>query len=278
MQGSQLAALKSRRSRPVFGIQFCRASRLEIANAVCDTLPEIGSGANLLVTTNLHHVVILRRSPEFSQAYDNAFMATIDGAPVLAYAWLRGANPAARVTGSDLCPEIMQRLSPGRHRPFFVTSTIESAQKLRRWLVGRKFSDEEIGFFVPPYGFEGDGECGARLAESIRTLGTTHLFMGVGCPKSELWAHRHRFMLGDLYVFCFGAGLDFFAGTRPRAPSLFRKLGFEWMWRFLQEPKRLFRRYIIDSWGFFGAIADDVRFGGYRVAQHGRDDHPRGEY
>jgi N-acetylglucosaminyldiphosphoundecaprenol N-acetyl-beta-D-mannosaminyltransferase len=72
---------------------------------------------------------------------------------------------------------------------------------------------------------------------------------------------EHARELPDCYGFGFGAGLDYFAGTRRRAPRFMRKTGLEWLWRVGSEPRRLARRYFVTSWGFLAAIIGDLRNG-----------------
>jgi N-acetylglucosaminyldiphosphoundecaprenol N-acetyl-beta-D-mannosaminyltransferase len=249
-------------SRPVFGVKFSLSTQAEIAEIICSGTPEIGAGLKLFVTTNLDHVVKLRRNPQFAQAYSRAWKAVIDGSPILLYARLRGARVPERVTGADLFPEILDRLSPARHRPYFVASKPHSAAFIEKWLLDRGFLSGQFGIDVPPFGFDSDPVGSAELASKIRQVGTTHLFLGVGCPKSELWADRHRHDLGDLYAFCFGAALEFFSGTTRRAPRIFQTLCIEWMWRLMQEPARLSNRYLVNSWEFLPAICEDIRFDG----------------
>lgn len=249
-------------SRPVFGIRFSLATNDEIVRKICQGKIEARSGVKLLVTTNLYHVVTLRKNSRFRAAYDRAWMVTIDGAPVYLYARCRGAAVPERVTGADLFPHILGMLSPDMHRPFFVAAQQQTADRLKDRLIEQGFVPDQIGAVVPPFGFDSDVAYTARLAEKIRQHGTTHLFFGLGIPKSEIWIDQNRAMLGDLYAFAFGAGLEFFAGVTKRAPAIFRKCGMEWLWRVMQEPRRLFRRYFIESWPFFIAIADDIRFDG----------------
>jgi N-acetylglucosaminyldiphosphoundecaprenol N-acetyl-beta-D-mannosaminyltransferase len=116
---------------------------------------------------------------------------------------------------------------------------------------------------VPPFGFEADPAYGLALAERIRAHGTTLLVMGVGAPKSEIWVDRQGRALGNPVVFCVGDALTVAAGCLPRAPGLMQRLGLEWIFRFLQAPRRLFRRYFIKSWRFVGLAARD-RFPGRR--------------
>ena len=253
-------------SRPVFGMRFSTAGYDEILEATCGPQQELGSGVKMLVTANLDHVVSLWRNKVFRCAYSTAWLATIDGAPVLAYARLRGARVPGRVTGADLLPRLMDRLTPDNHRPYFVISRDESRDFIIQHLVNRGFGRDQVCFVVPQFGFEKDHQVCQALASSIREHGTTHLIFGVGSPKTELWIDAHREALGDLYAFGFGAALDFFAGTQRRAPRIFRRFGFEWLWRVACEPQRLSKRYFVDSWFFLLAIFDDLRFKGHLSA------------
>jgi N-acetylglucosaminyldiphosphoundecaprenol N-acetyl-beta-D-mannosaminyltransferase len=212
----------------------------------------------LLVTVNLDHVVTLARDAAFRDAYANAWLITADGMPVYLYARARGVNVPERVTGADLCPVLLDRLAPGTSRLFIMPSSAATAARIEEALLARGFAPEALRFVVPPFGFEDDPAAAAALAGDVATHRTTHLFLGLGAPKSEIWANRHRGMLGDCYVLAFGAGLDFYAGTKPRAPSALRRIGLEWVWRLASEPRRLARRYLVRSWWFLWLVLADI--------------------
>lgn len=252
------------RRKAVFGHKLSESYLQEITRRVAGEAVPSGQGLRLLVTMNLDHVVTLRRNKEFQAAYRSAWIVTADGTPVYLYARARGLRIPGRVTGADLFPEILEQLSAGLHRPFFVASSEETAAQIRAALKKKGFSMRDFDTVVPPSGFERDTTNSEAIAKRIRRLRTTHLFFGLGAPKSEIWMHQHREELGDIYGFAFGAGLDFFAGTAKRAPRIMQRSGLEWLWRFSQQPRRLFRRYFIDSWLFLSAIADDLR-GKYAV-------------
>lgn len=242
----------------IFGIKFAPLNMKEIlAVIVGDKIPQ-GENVRLLVTANLDHIVTLEKNLAFRRAYEDAWLVTADGMPVYLYAKFRGANIPERVTGADLFAMLMERLDPYLHRPFFVASSNEAGRYLLDWLVVRGFSSDVIGLDVPPFGFENDSTYSEDLARRIRSHNTTHLVFGVGAPKSEIWIHEHRASLGPCFAFGFGAGLDFFSGLQPRAPIWMRQIGAEWFWRLIHEPRRLFRRYIVNSWGFLSAIRNDL--------------------
>lgn len=247
---------QDRSSRPVFGIRFSPVTTRELVETIA-TAPA-NAGPRILVTANLDHVVQLGQNEDFRRAYRHAWVATADGMPVMMYAKLKRAGLPARVTGADLFRSVMPALCPDRHRCFFVASTAETAGRLVDYLLARGFKREAIAVEIPPFQFEYDEDFSRDLAHRIARHRTTHLFMGVGAPKSEIWTDRHRDLIGNCYVLNCGAALDFFVGTKKRAPLVVRRAGLEWLWRFGQEPQRLYRRYFVHSWRFLREVAKDL--------------------
>ena len=233
---------------PIFDVAFVCESPVDIASFVVTEPVPAGAGVRAIYTANLDHIVRLYDSPGLRRAYDNAWIATIDGWPIALVARLFRGIAAPRITGADFFGLLAGMLDPHRHRLFFVAASETTSASLLRKFVERGFERESLECIVPPVGFESDPAYARSLAARIREHSTTHLFFGVGSPKSEIWIDRHRLELGDLYAGCFGAGLEYFAGTKQRAPPTMRKLRMEWAWRVLCEPRRLFARY------FFGAF------------------------
>jgi len=242
----------------VFGIEFSPLTQSQLVSELAGgRIPE-GAGPRTVVTANLDHVAHLSNNADFRTAYKRAWAVTADGMPVFVYAKLRGAAGPARVPGSDLVAALLPALSPAADRIFFVVSNWQTGRKLQAFLVSRGFRRSQVRFEVPSFGFEGDAAFSDQLADRIRRHGTTHLVFGLGAPKSEVWIDRHRDRLGNCYGLCVGAGLDFFAGTKRRAPRWMRKSGIEWLWRLSQEPKRLWYRYTVHAWLFLAAVKDDL--------------------
>jgi N-acetylglucosaminyldiphosphoundecaprenol N-acetyl-beta-D-mannosaminyltransferase len=241
----------------VFGVRFSHLSKSNLVAVLLGRHVPPESGPKLIVTANVDHVVNLRRVTQFRDAYDFAWLIVADGAPIYAYARLRGVPLIERITGADLFLDLVTQFDQ-RHRPFFVASTEEAAQRTLRKLEAAGQCSERFAHVVPPFGFEDDEAYSDFLVQRIAKHNTTHLFMCVGSPKSEIWAWRNRAGLGDLYVLGVGAALEFFAGTLARAPPLLRRLGLEWSWRLVSEPRRLARRYSVGFWLFLVAIVNDL--------------------
>lgn len=215
--------------------------------------PPAGAQALPLFTLNVAHVASLRRSAAFRHAYRSAWRATVDGMPILVVSRLKRLG-LHRIAGADLVTALFSTRVADL-RPFFVAGSEATAQAIRERLVARGFADEDLAFVVPPFGFETDAAYSQALAARVKAHGTTHLLMGVGAPKSEIWVVAWRAQLGGCYALCVGAGLDFLAGTKARAPVVLRDTGLEWAWRLYSEPRRLARRYLVDAFAFLYIVA-----------------------
>jgi N-acetylglucosaminyldiphosphoundecaprenol N-acetyl-beta-D-mannosaminyltransferase len=254
-----ITAAELQAATPPFGIEFTTLSADEIVECLLNQPVQPGDEPRLLLTTNVDHIARLRNDAQFRAAYRASWLVTADGMPIYLYARLRQGRLKGRITGSDLIATLIDRFDPARHRPFFVCANLAVACMLQQRLLARGFDAAGAAFAAPPFGFEADPEYSAALAARVLRHSTTHLVLGVGAPKSETWAHRHRRELGSCYVLPVGAGLEYAVGLKHRAPPALRRCGFEWAWRVAQEPRRLFRRYAIESWPFLAAVWADAR-------------------
>jgi len=239
----------------MFGFEFSSLDLDSTASLILHHRREKREAMKLLVTANVDHVANIRRREALRSAYSRAWLRTADGFPVYLYGRLKGLAGVERVTGADLFAALWPAIATTGHRPFLVVPDHSTGDLL----AARSSAPGNVRYAVPAFGFEHDGALSSELLDEIRAHETTHLFMGVGSPKSEEWADAHRCRLEGVLVCCFGAGLEYVAGTRKRAPAALRRMGAEWLWRVTADPKRLFRRYFIDSRYFIGAVLDDVR-------------------
>ena len=245
-------------SRMVFGLSISPLIQEELVRELLAP-PSTTSGARLVVTVNLDHVVTLRTDARFRRAYADAWRITVDGAPVYLYARAAGLPLRERVTGSDLFAELVERWDPDEHRLFMLVCNDEAAVRMTQILAQRGFDEQSLTIEVPPFGFESDAAYSKALAARIKAKRSTHLIMGVGAPKSEIWAHEHLDQLGNPFILCVGAAVEFVTGLKTRSPIIMRRIGMEWLWRFGTEPRRLFHRYFVRSFGFVFAILADRR-------------------
>ncbi len=137
------------------------------------------------------------------------------------------------------------------------------AADVARWLAKHYPGVEVAGF---RHGYFAAGE-EAEVIEEIRDSGADLVLVAFGAPRQELWIRRNLSRLGAKVVIGVGGLLDFFSGRIPRAPRWVRKLGMEWCYRLCQEPKRLWRRYLVGNVVFLARLAM-VKLAAKRQALH----------
>jgi N-acetylglucosaminyldiphosphoundecaprenol N-acetyl-beta-D-mannosaminyltransferase len=190
-------------------------------------------------------------------AYDNAARIVCDGWPVQLYARLCGLR-IGRVTGCDITAELMGMAPyPSWQRLFFVVDSATTEQSVREWAARNAVVCEVT---VPPFGFDRDAGYCQRLAESVRRYGTTVLVMAVGAPRSEVFVDTYRGILPPCWALCVGQAVKVELGLVRRASAKWQSVGMEWLWRVLQEPSRLTKRYVQAAIGFgFAVVEDQIR-------------------
>ena len=109
-----------------------------------------------------------------------------------------------------------------------------------------------VGSYSPSYGFEKKQKENEAIYRMINESAATVVLVGVGCPKQEKWIDAHKQMMSGVKIWmALGATIDFEAGNVKRAPKIWQKMYMEWFYRFLQEPKRMYKRYFVDDPKFF---------------------------
>lgn len=126
-------------------------------------------------------------------------------------------------------------------------------EKLRDNLLDRLPDLEIAGYESPPFRPLTPEE-DAEVVRRINNSGAGIVFIGLGCPKQDLFAYEHRDRIHAIQV-CVGAAFDFHAGSQPMAPSWMQKRGLEWLYRLIQEPRRLWRRYLVTNSVFLAKLA-----------------------
>ncbi len=194
-------------------------------------------------TLNLDHLAKLRSDESFRRAYRNADVVTADGAPV---AWLarRQNKIITRATGSDMLVPLLEAAADANLPVFLFGSSEDVLAKAARELNARTDGLLDIaGTLSPSRTFDPEGPEADSAIKSIVRSGARICIVALGAPKQEIFAERARAKGVACGMVCAGASLDFIAGAQIRAPSVFRTLGLEWIWRLATNPRRLAKRY-----------------------------------
>ena len=207
----------------------------------------------VLVTPNVDHLVKLQKDKDFYEVYRKADWVVCDSNIVCrASKLLKKPLPEAIPGSSFFTDYYMYHKDDPDCRIFLLGAAEGIAEKAMRNINSKVGRDIVVGAHSPSFGFEkNESEC-QDLVRMVNGSGATVLLVGVGAPKQEKWIMKYKDMMPGVKLFmALGATIDFEAGTLKRAPEAWRKLGLEWLYRFLKEPKRLFKRYFIDDMKFF---------------------------
>lgn len=188
-----------------------------------------------IVTADASMVVTARHDAELNTIIQGAELVTPDGAGILWASRLFGTPIPYRVSGVDLVGEIC-RLSPSKgYRIFFFGSgpgvAEEAAVKLRARFPGTQIVGTRDGFFTP--------EQEPEVIAQIQAVHADVVLVALGIPKQEKWIAQHKAVLGASVLIGVGGSFDVFSGRVKRAPLIMQRNGFEWLFRLLQNPRKI---------------------------------------
>lgn len=192
---------------------------------------------------NVHTTVMTHDDAHYHEVQKGAAFVLPDGKPLSVYSRKHGFSEAERVTGPDLMLELFARDNGLRH--YFYGSTEETLAMLQEKLLEKYPNLQIAGMVSPPFhalSREEDAEAVRKINES----GADIIWVGLGAPKQENWMYDHRDKVHGVMIGV-GAGFDYHAGNIKRAPMWMQKLSLEWLYRLLQDPKRLFKRYLVTN-------------------------------
>ncbi len=210
-----------------------------------------------VVTPNVDHVVLATRSPELRGVYEGASLSLADGQPIMWMARLLGSPLPEKVSGSDLLYPLMTTAARQRWRVFLFGATPEVSERAEARLRQRNPWLSIVGRDTSVWNPEEPGSS-SGVVEKIRRSRADLVVVALGCPKQELWMARHASQISPAVAIGLGGSLDFAAGAVRRAPGWMARAGLEWLYRLIQEPRRLAYRYLVRDTQivpvFFGAL------------------------
>lgn len=193
-------------------------------------------------TLNLDHVVHLNSHDDFREAYRRARFVSADGFPIVVLGRLAKA-PIRRTTGADMVEPVCEEASR-RGLPIFLLGSDPETLNVSARRLTEQFDGLQIaGMHSPGRGFDPYSAEADDAIERVRASGARLCFLALGSPRQEIFAARCLDRIPGIGLLCIGASLDFIAGTQVRAPRLAQRMGLEWFWRAVLNPKRLAPRY-----------------------------------
>ncbi|MCB0727028.1 MAG: WecB/TagA/CpsF family glycosyltransferase [Ignavibacteriae bacterium] len=183
-----------------------------------------------------------RNSPMLKIAINNSFMSLPDGRPISLLANIKGIKDIDRVAGPDFMKEIFRKTSGTGLRHFFLGDTGEILEKLINKI--RENYDLQIAGSLSPEFGNWTAETDEQIIKRINDSEADFIWVALGGGKQEVWMNENYNKLNKGIMTGVGAGFRFFTGDIKRAPLVFQRLGFEWLFRLMQQPGRMFKRYM----------------------------------
>lgn len=231
----------------ICGVGIDRFSFDQVVEIILDHLKSPNPEPRYVVTPNAQHILLLQRDEHLRRVYRDAFLVVPDGVSLLYAARLLGAPLRGRVNGTDLF-EYLCRIAAREELGIYLLGGRPDAADISAQVLRDRYPTLRIaGTYCPPYGFEDDPCELAAIQRSIRAAAPDILFVGLGTPKQEFWIYANHGELNVPLSIGIGASFDFVSGIIRRAPRLLQKIGLEWLFRLLTEPRRLWRRYLISN-------------------------------
>ena len=232
-------------------LQHCEILKTNInVTNMSDTIKYIGGHLDdlrgkYICVSNVHTTVMSYENEEYRKIQNGAAMALPDGAPLSSYSRRKGYKQAQRVTGPDLMLELFAISKEKGYRHYFYGATEETLQSMKE-VLERDYPGIQIaGMYAPPFRALTPQE-DAQIVAKINESRPDFIWIGLGAPKQEEWMYQHMGQLQGVLIGV-GAGFDYLAGYIKRATRWMQRMSLEWLYRLLQDPKRLWRRYFTSN-------------------------------
>lgn len=198
-----------------------------------------------IVGVNVDQIVTVNKNATSMKIFHNAELVFVDGKPIQWMCSLLGRKVKARITGPDLMEYICKKGAAMGLNIYLLGAGPGVAMRCGEILEQKYPGIHAVGYYSPPFGFQNDQEEMKKINNMLKESGADLLFVGMGSPKQDIFIYENMAQYCIPVSFSMGAALDFIAGNVKRAPRWMVHCGFEWLHRISQNPKRLWRRYLV---------------------------------
>jgi len=242
---------------PVVGTHVNAVQYTDILNQV-DAWVRSHSTGHFVVVANTHVVMESRQNHILGEAVRKADMVIPDGMPLVVVGRMRGFPLKRRADGPGLLVEALKQSGQRGWRHYFYGGTPELLAAMQARIAAEFPGVQVAGAFAPPFRPLTEEE-DRQVVEAINAAHPDIVWVGLGCPKQERWMLEHAPKLNVPVMFGVGLAFDLLAGTKKRAPGWMCNTGLEWLYRLLQEPRRLWKRYFLyNPWFVWLVLLEQV--------------------
>jgi N-acetylglucosaminyldiphosphoundecaprenol N-acetyl-beta-D-mannosaminyltransferase len=207
-----------------------------------------------VVVTGFHGIWEAHKHHDFKAIVNSADLWIPDGISFAIIARKKGFRSFKKLASSDFIKAFFEVGDREGYSSFFYGDTDETLIALKEKLSARYPGHRVVGTFSPPFRLLTPDE-DEEIVNMINEARPDVLWVGLGCPKQDRWIYEHKDRLMVPMAVGVGAAFSFFAETVKRSPQWVEKNGFEWLWRFIQEPKKLWKRDLIEGPRFLFHVA-----------------------
>lgn len=218
------------------GMGFSNLRKEELINNLKNRIAK--RKKTLIFTPNIDHIVLCEKDVVFRNIYLRSNYAILDSSPIFLLSKIFNVGFKQRITGAEMVPALCELANKENYRIFFLgdskitLSAVKDKMKI-------KYSGAICKYYSPEFGFDNDLE----IIKKINSFKPDIVFVAFGTPKQEKWIFNNRKRAKAIVFIGIGNSFKFFSGLLRRAPKAVQAVGFEWFYRLLQEPRKLFPRY-----------------------------------
>lgn len=194
---------------------------------------------------NINQIICCKENKDLLHFYQHSKLVIVDGTNVTRLAKFLKISISERIYGNDFIYEICQMAAENGFSVFFLGGSPNGAEMAVKNIKKINPQLQVAGVYAPPYGFENDEIEIKKINNLLKESKADLVFVGLGSPKQDDFIQNNKELYKIPLSIPIGSGIDIIGGIYKRAPKWISNIGLEWLYRCFQEPKRLFKRYII---------------------------------
>jgi N-acetylglucosaminyldiphosphoundecaprenol N-acetyl-beta-D-mannosaminyltransferase len=194
-------------------------------------------------TLNQYSYVMAQKNSQFKNALMASDVLLPDGIGIVAACKILNGRRIKKIAGADLHLHVLQRLKEIGGSCFYLGSSAQTLDRIKKQCE-QDFPGVSVGYYSPPFKTKFTTDDNQVMVDTINAYNPDVLFIGMSAPKQEMWVHQHKNALNVKVICSIGAVFDFYAGTINRPSKFWVGMGLEWFIRLMNEPSRLWKRYL----------------------------------
>jgi N-acetylglucosaminyldiphosphoundecaprenol N-acetyl-beta-D-mannosaminyltransferase len=229
----------------ILGVQISSISNNNLLEAFTQHI--LHKQKKQICITPVNSVMAAIKSDQVKNIYNNADYVLCDGVPLKWAASFLNTPIAERITGLDLLPNLVALCAKNDFSIFLLGASPGVGDKLKDIILTKYPHARVVGVYVPPFMPVFDAAENKKMVDAVNAASPDVLLVSLTAPKQDIWVANNKDALNATLMVGIGGAFEVMAGLANRAPKWVQKAGLEWLYRFIQEPKRLFRRYFIEA-------------------------------